>query len=150
MPVIPYWQSLALGRLLGLHYPKRCVIGESFYWKADLPKQAEVGKKRVGQKCWPDASLPRGKQTIMLGSYSVWRLAESAKPTDHVGYKSFERSRKSMKLVKLSRKQEGDSMFRKLGEKLEAVAKRRLNDDLEMSLFFIHLEHLWTHYCRPN
>jgi hypothetical protein len=60
------------------------VIWESFYWKSDLLKQAAVLKKRIGQKRWPDASLARCEQTIMLGFYSIRKLAESAKLTDHV------------------------------------------------------------------
>jgi hypothetical protein len=60
------------------------MIWESFYWKSDLLKQAAVLRKRVDQRRWPDASLARCEQTIMLGFYSIRKLMESAKLTDHV------------------------------------------------------------------
>jgi hypothetical protein len=60
------------------------MIWESFYWKSDLLKHAGVLKKRIRQKRWPDASLARCEQTIMLGFYSIRKLTESAKLTDHV------------------------------------------------------------------
>lgn len=60
------------------------MIWESHYWKDDLLKQAASLRKRIGQKRWPDASLARCEQTIMLGAYSIRKLIESRKLTDAV------------------------------------------------------------------
>src|ERR1019366_4467449 len=57
------------------------MIWESWYWRSDLLKQAESLRKRMDQKRWPDASLARCEQTVMLGCFSVRKLIESRKLT---------------------------------------------------------------------
>ena len=58
------------------------MISESFYWKSDLLRQAQILVKRMKQKRWPDASFARCEQTIMLGFYSIRKLMESTLLTD--------------------------------------------------------------------
>jgi hypothetical protein len=60
------------------------MISESFYWKLDLLKQAASLRKRSEQRRWPEASVARCEQTIMLGFYSIRKLIESVKLTDVV------------------------------------------------------------------
>jgi hypothetical protein len=55
------------------------MIWESWYWRTDLKKFAESLRKRQKQKRWPDPSLARCEQTIMVGFFYVRKLIESRK-----------------------------------------------------------------------
>ena len=55
------------------------MISDSFFWKADLLKQASAVRSRMQQRRWTDASFARVEQTIMLGFYSIRKLNESKK-----------------------------------------------------------------------
>jgi hypothetical protein len=60
------------------------VIWESHVWKADLLKRAASLRRRGGQRRWPEASLVRVEQDLMLGVYAVRKLREAGKLTDSV------------------------------------------------------------------
>lgn len=60
------------------------MIYESEYWKDDLLKQAKVLRQRMLQKRWPAAASARLEQSIMLGFYSVRKLAEAKLLADSV------------------------------------------------------------------
>lgn len=63
------------------------MIWESFYWKEGLLRHARDLRRREQQRRWPEASLARIEQTIMMGFYSVRKLAEARKLSDStVGY----------------------------------------------------------------
>jgi hypothetical protein len=55
------------------------LIWDSKYWKDDLLRWAEDLRKRSQQRRWSDKSLARLEQTIMLGFYSIRKLAEARK-----------------------------------------------------------------------
>ena len=58
------------------------MIYESSYWKDDLLKLAQRLRRCTSQKRWSEVSLARVEQTIMLGFYSIRRLAEAKKLSD--------------------------------------------------------------------
>jgi hypothetical protein len=58
------------------------MIDDSYYWKIHLLRQSDELQKRMMQRRWPDSSLARFEQTIMLGFYSVRKLIESKKITN--------------------------------------------------------------------
>jgi hypothetical protein len=60
------------------------MIWESSYWKEDLLKQAEALRKRTTQRRWPESSFARLEQSVMLGFYSIRKLVEARKLSDHV------------------------------------------------------------------
>ncbi|HEX9938589.1 MAG TPA: hypothetical protein VGB15_15735, partial [Longimicrobium sp.] len=60
------------------------MIWESSYWKEDLLKQAEALRKRTTQRRWPEISFARLEQAVMLGFYSIRKLVEARKLSDHV------------------------------------------------------------------
>jgi hypothetical protein len=55
------------------------MIWESWCWRTDQKKFADSLRKRQKQKRWPDRSLARCEQTIMVGFFSVRKLIESRK-----------------------------------------------------------------------
>jgi hypothetical protein len=55
------------------------MIWESYYWKESLLKYAGDLRKRKKQKRWPEASLGRVEETVMLAFYSIRKLIEAAK-----------------------------------------------------------------------
>ncbi|TWT39091.1 hypothetical protein [Blastopirellula retiformator] len=55
------------------------MIWESRYWKDDLLRKAEDLRKRRSQRRWPESSLARLEQSLMLGFYGVRKLHEAAK-----------------------------------------------------------------------
>src|SRR3954447_25975700 len=55
------------------------MIWESWYWRTDLEKFALSLRQRQKQKRWPDPSLARCEQTIMVGFFYVRKLIESRK-----------------------------------------------------------------------
>lgn len=60
------------------------MINESSYWKDDLLKQAGALQRRATQKRWHEASSARLEQSVMLGFYSIRKLAEAKKLTNRV------------------------------------------------------------------
>ena len=60
------------------------MIWESAYWKDDLLKRADVLTRRMKQKRWPEASLARVEQDLMLGFYAVRKLIEASKLSENV------------------------------------------------------------------
>ena len=63
------------------------MIWESSYWKEDLLRHAAALRKRTQQHRWPDRSLARLEQTVMLGFYSIRKLLEAKKLTVDVSEK---------------------------------------------------------------
>ncbi|MBZ0122125.1 MAG: hypothetical protein K8H88_34345 [Sandaracinaceae bacterium] len=55
------------------------MIYESHYWKDDLLKRADSLAKRANQRRWPDASLAKIEQDVMLIAYSTRKLMEAGK-----------------------------------------------------------------------
>ena len=55
------------------------MIWESYYWKQDLLRQAKNLIRRKSQHRWPEASLAKIEQMVMLGFYSVRKLIEASK-----------------------------------------------------------------------
>jgi hypothetical protein len=55
------------------------MIWESWYWRTDLKKFADSLRWRQNQIRWPDPSLARCEQTIMVGFFYVRKLIESRK-----------------------------------------------------------------------
>ncbi len=55
------------------------MIWESHYWKRELLKIANDLSRRSEQKRWPEISLVRVEQNIMLGFYVVRKLVEARK-----------------------------------------------------------------------
>ena len=60
------------------------MIWESGYWKVDLLRRSADLQRRMKQKRWPDVSLVRIEQSLMLGFYSIRNLREAKKLTDAV------------------------------------------------------------------
>lgn len=60
------------------------MIWESGYWKDDLLRRADVLARRTTQRRWPEASLARVEQDLLLGFYAVRKLIEASKLTDAV------------------------------------------------------------------
>ena len=60
------------------------MIGESFYWKEDVLRQAAALKKKVKQQRWSDRSYAQLEKTVMLGFYSIRKLIEAKKLTADV------------------------------------------------------------------
>jgi hypothetical protein len=55
------------------------MIWESYYWKESLRRHAGDLRRRKEQKRWPEASLGRVEETVMLAFYSIRKLIEAAK-----------------------------------------------------------------------
>jgi len=55
------------------------MIWESQFWKDDLLKKAAGLRKAKTQLRWPQASLAKLEQTLMLGFYGIRKLHEAAK-----------------------------------------------------------------------
>ena len=55
------------------------MIWESHYWKDDLLRKAADLRKRRSQRRWPEVSLAKLEQSLMLGFYGVRKLHEAAK-----------------------------------------------------------------------
>ena len=55
------------------------MIWESHFWKDDLLKKAAKLRKRKTQRRWPESSLAKLEQTLMLGFYGIRKLHEAAK-----------------------------------------------------------------------
>ena len=60
------------------------MIYESQFWKDDLIKQANFLRAKTKQRRWRKASSARLEQSIMLGFYSIRKLAESQKLSNAV------------------------------------------------------------------
>jgi len=58
------------------------MISESSYWKDDLLKQAKFLRKKIAQKRWPESTLVRIEQSIMIGFYTIRKLIEAKKISD--------------------------------------------------------------------
>jgi hypothetical protein len=57
------------------------MIGESFYWKEDILRQAVALKKKTKQQRWTDRSYALVEKTVFLGFYSIRKLLEGKKLT---------------------------------------------------------------------
>lgn len=55
------------------------MIWESHFWKDDLRKKAADLRNRKTQQRWPESSLAKLEQLLMLGFYGVRKLHEAAK-----------------------------------------------------------------------
>jgi len=55
------------------------MIWESHFWKEDLLKKAAKLRVRKLQRRWPEASLAKLEQELMLGFYSIRKLHEADK-----------------------------------------------------------------------
>lgn len=64
------------------------MIWESSYWKENLLRQATFLRKRANQRRWPERSLAKLEQNIMLGFYSIRKLLEAKKLTTDIVEKS--------------------------------------------------------------
>ena len=60
------------------------MIWESHYWKDDLLRRAKSLRGRKSQRRWPDPSLARVEQEVMLVAYSMRKLVEATKLSDDV------------------------------------------------------------------
>jgi len=58
------------------------MIYESFYWKRDLAKRAAYLEEKLKQRRWDERSYTRLEQEIMLGFYSIRKLADAKKIPD--------------------------------------------------------------------
>lgn len=58
------------------------MIWESAFWKDDILRRSADLRKRVSQRRWPEASLARLEQSLMLGFYAVRKLIEAKKLSD--------------------------------------------------------------------
>jgi len=60
------------------------MIWESAYWKDDLLKQAEFLRQKQRQRRWTERSLAKVEQTVMIGFYSIRKLADAIKVSSAV------------------------------------------------------------------
>jgi len=60
------------------------VIWDSSYWKGDLLRRAASLERRQEQKRWPEASMARVEQDVMLGFFAIRKLIEASKVSDGV------------------------------------------------------------------
>lgn len=58
------------------------MIHQSYLWKQDLLKQAQFLRRKMSQRRWPEASYVRLEQAVMLGCFTIRKLADSDKLTD--------------------------------------------------------------------
>jgi hypothetical protein len=66
------------------------MIYESYYWKSNLDKLATKLRKYSRRKNPGEALLAHFEQTVMLGFYSIRKLAESQKLSDNVASQQIE------------------------------------------------------------
>jgi hypothetical protein len=55
------------------------MIWQSFYWRRELRRSAKTLRQRITQRRWPEASTADIERVIMIGFYSVRKLAEAWK-----------------------------------------------------------------------
>jgi hypothetical protein len=82
------------------------MIYESRYWKDDLLKQAQILRRRINQKRWPESSFAHVEQSVMLGFYSIRKLIEAKKLSDDIANQSLRiiaHSSKGKTVTRLSR-----------------------------------------------
>jgi len=60
------------------------MIWESAYWKDDLLKRAEFLRQKQRQRRWTERSLAKVEQTVMIGFYSIRKLADANKVSGDV------------------------------------------------------------------
>lgn len=64
------------------------MIWESQFWKDDLLRKAQSFDKRRTQRRWPEASLAKIEQDVMLAAYSMRKLVEAEQLSDDVKHSS--------------------------------------------------------------
>lgn len=64
------------------------MIWESHPWKVDLGRRGAWLRKQQQNRKWPESSLVRVEQNIMVGCYCVRKLIEAKKLTDRVSNRS--------------------------------------------------------------
>jgi hypothetical protein len=53
------------------------MIWQSEFWKDDLLRRAKCLRQKIQQRRWPDAAFGRLEQLLMVGFYSIRKLAEA-------------------------------------------------------------------------